>query len=362
MSLYTSSKSAGSFGCTLEEILDRFESVSRRLRKIFSFDMRKRRNGAGTGVLGLLLGAWVLCLSSLCGSVNAREFIVLSQEDNAIYRIGLPLGEPALIGGVEVGADPIELIEATAAELYTFDRAENIMAIIDRATGEVTGRTVLDQDVWRTRRGFDLSPSGVLFGILPEMQLRTIDPATGTTTFIANVTGAARVEAIAFAPDGTLYAAGSLDDNGSSETLFTLSIDSGELLPVGPMEVADLDVLAFGGDGYLYGVDSEAGVMTHLLRINPSSGEVQDLGSTGVAAITGLVAVRQPALSLARLGNELMVSWPTNASDFQLEHSERVGPSANWEPVAAAPQVIEGEYVFTQEMTSSEQLFFRLRR
>ena len=287
---------------------------------------------------------------------------MLSQTDNALYSISLPLGEPTLIGAVDVGTDAIELIQTTAIHLYTFDRAENMMAILDRSTGEVASRTALDQDVWRTRRGFDLSPSGVLYGILPEMQLRTVDPVTGTTSFIANVTGAARVEAIAFAPDGTLYAAGSLGDDGSSETLFTLSVVSGELLPIGLMAATDVDDLAFGSDGYLYGVDSQAGVMTHLLRINPKNGEVEDLGSTGVTAITGLVAIRQPRVLLTRSENDFIVSWPTNAWDFELEQSETLGPLAIWEPIGTTPQVIEGAYVFTPETTNSEQLFFRLKR
>jgi hypothetical protein len=195
------------------------------------------------------------------------------------------------------------------------------------------------------------------------MQLRTIDPTTGTTTFIATITGAARVEAIAFAPDGTLYAAGSIANNSTSETLFTLSTTTGELTPVGLMNAVDVDDLTFGPDGFLYGVDSQAGVMTHLLRIDPATAVVEDLGSTGVTEITGLVAIRQPiALAITRSGDSVILRWPTNAVGFRLERSESLGSSASWEPDLSTLGILDDRYVVTNSTSGAEHTFFRLSR
>jgi hypothetical protein len=291
------------------------------------------------------------------------EFIVLSQTSNELYRVTLPLTSPARIAAVNLGTAAFELIEASPTRLYTFDTVANDLTVLDRFNGAVLGTTPLDQDVFVTRRGFDLSPDGVLYGVLPGMQLRTIDPTTGTTTFIATITGAARVEAIAFAPDGTLYAAGSIANNSTSETLFTLSTTTGELTPVGLMNAVDVDDLTFGPDGFLYGVDSQAGVMTHLLRIDPATAVVEDLGSTGVTEITGLVAIRQPiALAITRSGDSVILRWPTNAVGFRLERSESLGSSASWEPDLSTLGILDDRYVVTNSTSGAEHTFFRLSR
>lgn len=220
-------------------------------------------------------------LAAFCCRTSAMEFIVLSQTSNELYRVTVPLTAPTRIAAVQLGTAAFELIEASPTRLYVFDTVANDLTVLDRFNGEIIRTTPLDQDVFSTRRGFDRSPDGVLYGVLPGMQLRTIDPLTGTTTFIANITGAARVEAIAFAPDGTLYAAGSIANNSTSETLFSLSTTTGELTPIGLMNVVDVDDLTFGSDGFLYGVDSQAGVLTHLLKIDPATAVVEDMGSTG---------------------------------------------------------------------------------
>ncbi len=304
---------------------------------------------------------FMLVLSSFRS--NAMEFIVLSQTSNELYSVTVPLTSPKLITPVSLGAASFELIEATPARLFTFDNTANVLVALDRFSGAVLRTTPLDQDVFTTRRGFDLSPDGVLYGVLPGMQLRTIDPLTGTTAFLANITGAARVEAIAFTPDGTLYAAGSIADNASSETLFTLSVTTGELTPVGLMNASDVDDLTFAPDGYLYGVDSQAGVLTHLLRIDPATATVEDLGSTGVTEITGLVSIRQPiALAISQSGDAVVLHWPTNAVGFRLESSQSLAPAASWQPVPATPAILNDRYAVTLSTSGAEPSFFRLSR
>jgi hypothetical protein len=298
-----------------------------------------------------------------CCQASATEFIVLSQTSNELYRMTLPLTSPTLISAVNLGTASFRLIEANPTQLYTFDTVANTLTVLDRFNGEVLGTTPLDQDVFSTRRGIDLSPGGVLYGVLPGMQLRTIDPLTGTTTFIANITGAARVEAIAFAPDGALYAAGSIADNATSETLFILSVTTGELTPIGLMNATDVDELTFGPDGFLYGVDSQAGVMTYLLRIDPATATVEDLGSTGVTEISGLVAIRQPiTLAIAQSADSVILRWPTNAVGFRLETSNSLESSASWQPVSSEPVILDDSYLLPYPKSGIERAFFRLAR
>ena len=130
--------------------------------------------------------------------------------------------------------------------------------------------------------------NGVVFGLFNGLELRTLDPVTGTTTFIANVVGAERIEAITFDSDGTLYAAGSAGDDQNSENLYQIDVNSGMATLVGPTGFTDLDDLAFGSDGNLYGVDSNNGVEAMLLQISTTDGQAIDLGFTGVSAANGI--------------------------------------------------------------------------
>jgi hypothetical protein len=129
------------------------------------------------------------------------------------------------------------------------------------------------------------------------------------------------------------------------------------------MNVVDVDDLTFGSDGFLYGVDSQAGVLTHLLKIDPATALVEDMGSTGVTEITGLVAIRQSiALSIAQSGDSVILRWPTNAVGFRLERSESLGSSASWEPDLSIPGILDDSYVVTNSTSAAEHTFFRLSR
>lgn len=307
----------------------------------------------------LLNFCWIASTGLVCA--GSPEFILLSSDNNTLYRSSLALGAPKLIGKVEQGSDLVELIEADAVRLYAFERVSNSLLVLDRFDGSVLAERPLDQDVWVTRRGFDLSPSSVLYGVLPGMQLRRIDPTTGATRLVSNITGAARVEAIAFSPDGTLYASGSIADNQSSETLFKLSTRTGVLTPVGQMGSYDVDDLTFGPDGYLYGVDSVNDQNTRLLRIDPATASVTDLGPTGVTGVTGLVAVRQHVrLSISAGKTSIQVRWPTSALGFRLEQTSTLRAS-DWSPVEIVPQVEGTELVISVPRLHSKQ-FFRLAR
>ena len=78
----------------------------------------------------------------------------------------------------------------------------------------------------------------------------TIDPQTGTTTFVTVVTGADFIEAMAFSPSGVLYATGA-PTSTVSDTLYTLDLETGVLTVVGHMGSFDVDTLTWAVDGLL---------------------------------------------------------------------------------------------------------------
>ena len=300
---------------------------------------------------------------SICTPLGAGEveFILLSNDNNTLHRATLPLGTPKPIGALGRSGNFIELIEADAVGLYAFERVANTLFVLNRFDGSVIRSAALDQDLFVTRRGFDLSPDGILYGVLPGMQLRTVNSITGGTTFVASITGAARVEALAFSDNGTLFAAGSIADNSSSETLFTLSTSTGALTQVGPMGSYDIDDLTFGPDGFLYGVDTFDGREAHLLRIDPLTASVVDLGSTGVTTVSGLVAVRQEVkLTVSAEGGFVNLRWPSSTLGFNLEQTQSLNTD-DWKPVEATPEIDGDDLVVKIEPWFKRQ-FFRLAR
>jgi hypothetical protein len=234
---------------------------------------------------------FVLCFYSF--PAWAIELVCFSQHENTLYSVQTPLTSPVRIGSPDIGPnDAVELVEASPQRLYAFDRMSNVLITLDRFTGQVVAKVPLDRDIPIRPRGWDLSPDGLLYGIFSGIELRTIDPLTGTSPFVVKLSEtAAQIESIAFAPDGMLYASGSIANDGNSESLFRLSTMTGDVSLIGKMG-GDVDELTFGSDGFLYGVNSQDTVETHLLKIDPATASVEDVGNTGITGITGIVAIR----------------------------------------------------------------------
>ena len=219
--------------------------------------------------------------------VSATELVAYSYDDNCLYRLNTSDMQPSKIGALQISfsTDPWELVRASENSLYVVDRNANILYEISLNDASTISSVPLDQDVFISARGLDISPEGILYGLLPGMQLRTIDPSTGETTFVANVTGATNIEVIAFGLDSTLYAVG----NGSN-VLYELDINTGSLSWIANLPVTDIDTLTFSTDGHLYGVDAKAGMVAALYKIDPHTGTTVNMGSTGIKELNGLVA------------------------------------------------------------------------
>ncbi|VAX42772.1 hypothetical protein MNBD_PLANCTO03-999, partial [hydrothermal vent metagenome] len=186
--------------------------------------------------------------------------------------------------GARAGAVYSSGLAATpGGTLITIDRDRNEILHLNCSTGRLLKRVPLDRDYWVSRRGFSFAPDGRLFMVFPGIELRTVDPDTGETTLFLPVSGATRIEALAFAPDGTLYAVGSAGNNRRSRLLFTIDTETGAASQIGAMGVDDVDTLVFGPDGFLYGNDETGSSGTaNILRIDPATGAVEQLGDPGL--------------------------------------------------------------------------------
>jgi len=186
----------------------------------------------------------------------------------------------------------------------------------------------------------DFSPDGILYAIFrggsTSAQLATVDVHTGVATPIGSPAGVP-LEAMAFAPDGILYAA-----NFNTNDLYTVSRSTGAATFVGPLgfgwimdmawDPANSAMLAIasqqgcvGASSSLYSINLASGAGTlvtdipsdnclmalaidsanrllatdfmsasPLFQINPATGNLTNLGNTGLASTMGAATAPVP--------------------------------------------------------------------
>lgn len=93
---------------------------------------------------------------------------------------------------------------------------------------------------------------------------------------------------------------------------------------------------------------------------------VADSKTDGVASamlIDGfrIAPIFRPQLSISRLGSNVVLSWPTNATGFALEGASQLSSSSTWDEIAPGPAVVESRFVATNNLTSGHQVY-RLRK
>jgi hypothetical protein len=68
-----------------------------------------------------------------------------------------------------------------------------------------------------------------------------------------------------------------------------------------------------------------------------------------------------PRLGITPFGASLIISWPTNQSEFALESTVGLGPASDWQAVTNVPEVIGMEKRVTQSLSTNSS-YFRLRK
>lgn len=81
------------------------------------------------------------------------------------------------------------------------------------------------------------------------------------------------------------------------------------------------------------------------------------LGRVNGPRLRGTVAPMPPVLAIKPSGNNVEVSWPTNASGFSLKSTTTLAPS-DWQSVSQTPTVVGDQNVITLPATNSQ--YFRL--
>jgi MYXO-CTERM domain-containing protein len=257
-----------------------------------------------TGRTRLLSAALCVCAILVASSASADQLVALSRGERAIYLIDTDdLGSPVKIGDISVGTDLDALALSPEGTLITTDRGSDLLITVSASDASLISQVTLSRDLPVRPRGFDFDPAGTLYGVFAGMDLCTIDRATGVCTTVVTLTGAAHVEALSFAPDGTLYATGSATGDATAEELYEVNLLSGALTLVGHTGLPDVDALTLGPSGMLFGTDSVAGISADLYGIDPNTGAGIVLGNTGVVEVNGLCAIPEPGtLTLLALG------------------------------------------------------------
>ncbi len=88
-------------------------------------------------------------------------------------------------------------------------------------------------------------------------------------------------------------------------------------------------------------------------------GTTSDGGPNGAGTIFRLTIVPEPQLTIIPYGENVILTWPTNAFVFTLQSSMNLGSSAIWTTNFPAPVLIGGQNVVINPITGS-QMFYRL--
>jgi hypothetical protein len=84
-------------------------------------------------------------------------------------------------------------------------------------------------------------------------------------------------------------------------------------------------------------------------------------GSTHAVAILGVAAPFAVSLQAARSGNNLVLTWPTNAAGFTLQSTLDFTSPATWIDFTSPPAVAGANFTVTNSPTNSAR-FFQLRK
>ena len=202
--------------------------------------------------------------------------------------------------------------------------------------------------------------------------------------------------------DGNLYGTTSGGTNNAG-TVFQISTNGAftslYFFTGGKDGATPLAGLVQGSDGYFYGTTSGGGAYTNqygqtfgtVFRIstngaftslysftggkdgaNPRAGLVQGSdggfygttsgggqGGAGTVFRLTIVPISPPHLILVRSGPNVILTWPTNATDFTLQSTTNLGSSAVWSTNSSVPVVVNGQNVVTNPISGTRQ-FFRL--
>jgi hypothetical protein len=188
-------------------------------------------------------------------------------------------------------------VAASFAEDSTFLYGVDLPAGVVTRIGSTRG-VVLDD--------IALDPHGTLYGV--GSALYTVDTKTGAPKVVAMLSLGVTLNALDFADDGTLYAAGGSD-------VYTIDVKTGNLVQVAtyPVPYSSSGDLAIIGNQLLATV-SGGGRTDTLLSIDLTTFEATVIGQTGFSQIYGLAAYGKQLFGYTSSGDVLQIDPATAKS------------------------------------------------
>jgi uncharacterized repeat protein (TIGR03803 family) len=182
---------------------------------------------------------------------------------------------------------------------------------------------------------FQVNTDGTGFAVLHSFS-SIYGNSTNTTFNYTNSDGAQ--PDILILSGNTLYGSTQEGGNSGSGTIFKINTGT-----------SNFNVIS---DGFYYGVVGMAVSGGTLFLATP-----QAQGANG--AVVALSAVAAPQLRILSLGQNVILTWPTNETGYVLQSTTNLNPSPMWTPVSPSPVVLNGQNIVTNTIVGS-QAFYRL--
>jgi ELWxxDGT repeat protein len=77
--------------------------------------------------------------------------------------------------------------------------------------------------------------------------------------------------------------------------------------------------------------------------------------------VTDPFVIELPVLSMARVGNQIVLSWPTSHGEYTLESTTDLSPPLNWSEVSITPMIVGDQFTVTDTIAGAGQ-FYRLKK
>ena len=195
--------------------------------------------------------------------------------------------------------------------------------------------------------------NGTLYGISGGgSTLYSIDPSSGSGTAIGSGTGAA-LNALAFSPSGTLYAAG-------GDSLYTIDITTGTATEIGSGSGAGAYTssgdLEFDSSGNLY-LTSTGASGDQLFAIDPTTGQGTLIGNIGYSQVYGLAYFNGVMYGFTGGGSAITINLTTGAGTLVCTYNLSFdGATAIAPPTPPSPQTLLAD-AFTTDTSLNASLW-----
>ena len=316
-------------------------------------------------LIGCALAVWTLAVtradaSTLYGATSAggpgELWIIDQATGTGIQDVG-PLNDSSSVNYAVTGLafNPITGVlygstgNTSGQKLLTIDPATALVTVVGSFNTGTNGNTMSDL-------AFD--PNGNLFGVgsSAHAALYSINLATGQATYIGP-SGEPYTAGggLAISPGGVFYGTPIQTDFGTYDPItgaFTFIANPPR--PGGAL--TSYASLAFDGNT-LYAMN--LATPTHLVTIDPS-GNVTEIGPsvTSIDAIAFQPTPVQPALTIQRVTNSVVLSWPASAIGYRLQQNTNLVTST-WVSNQNAIMITNGTKQVTVTNVTGNK-FFRL--